>query len=164
MSGVEIDRSPERTGAAISIVATFLAVAILGPGIVLGFSVPGAILLGLGAATGSRSAVNYGAFCLFAGIAVAGINGGPPEQLVPCTLLTIVAWDAGGYAITLGHQIGRVAETWRASIVHSSLTVGVGAAGAIMAYSAYSVLSGSQPMVVLTFLFVGVVLLVAALR
>lgn len=164
MTGDDLDRGPTRTSAAISTVAALLAVALLGPGFVQAVSVPGAILVGIGCVVGSRKAVDYGVLCLVAGIALIGVGGAPPERLVPCTLLAILAWDAGGYGIGLGEQLGRAAETRRAEVVHSALTLGVGAAGASIGYGAFRSTAGGRPVLALALLLAGAVTIAIAVR
>lgn len=161
-----VDRSPARTSAGLAVLAVLLAVGTLGAvaDFTLFAGVPGALVLGTGVVRRSRSWVSYGTVLVLVAVTVAGIAGVPATVLVPATLCALVAWDAGSYGIALGEHLGRSADTARAELAHSALTVAVGATGALIGFGAYASATGGQPVLAVLLLFAGAVALVAAIR
>jgi hypothetical protein len=162
----EITRRPATAGVSLSMVAAtvgFVGVALAAAGAAAPAAV-GVVVLALGLYRGSRRVVTFGASALFVGIVYAGVQGGAAEPLLLAALGTVVSWDAGEYAIGVGEQLGRDADTTRLTLVHSATTLLVGVAGAAVVYAVYLSVGGSQPVAALVLVLLGAIALVAALR
>lgn len=153
------DRTPSRAGRALATVAGVLAAVPLlgGPGFLV--AVAGLVALALGLLWGSRALLKVGATGLFGGVLLAGLTGTPPAALLLATGAAVVAWDVAENAVGLGEQLGRVAPTARAELVHAAGSAVVAAAGAALAYLAFRAVGGPNPVAALVvLLFAGVAL------
>jgi len=159
-----LDRSPARVSAGIAIGFALLGAFTLPSTVLVGIGLLGALLIGTGAVQGTRRMVGYGTLLLLGGVLIGGSQGAPPEPLVLCTLLALLAWDAGRYGITIGEQLGREADTTHIELAHSALNTGLGAASAGLGYAMYRVVTGGQPAVALLLLLFGAVILTVTLR
>lgn len=163
-SAPEIDRSPPRLSGALAFVAAIvgtLALAVSGPAFALGAL--GVVLVGIGFSRGSQAAITLGGMGLFCGVLLAGFVGAPPELLLFATAATVVSWDIAGFAIDLGEELGRAAETTRVELVHagaSALVAAVAATGGVFVYR----LAGGGPALAPIVLLCGAVVLVVVLR
>lgn len=166
-SGVDVDHSP-------TTVSTYAAI---GAGVVAALtSAPFALLalpLGLGGiailASGllgeaSRTRVTFGAAGLFLSVLVAGGFGTPVEFLLVSMIGTVLAWDYGQNAISLGEQIGRHSDTQRNEIVHASMSAIVATVAAGLGYAVFMVAGGGRPVSALLMLVAAVVFFAWALR
>ena len=122
------------------------------------------LLLAGGLYAPSRGAVTLAAACLLLAILLAGARGAAPEALLVASLGAVLAWDIGEFAVGVGEQLGRDADTSRLELVHAAVTLLIGAVAAGVGYAVYRGIAGGQPMAALVFLLVGVVAAVAALR
>lgn len=160
-----VDRSPARLGRGVSIGAAL--VALLASGLhswpALAAGTLGLLLLVAGLVRGSDAAVTVGAFGLFAGAIVAGARGAPALPVLVSVTSAVLAWDAGGSAISVGDQLGRDADTRRLEAVHLTASALVGAMTAGVGYGLYRAGAGGRPVAALVLLVVAAVLLVAAL-
>ncbi len=129
----------------------------------LGVGAVGVVVLWGGLLRGARSLVTAGAFGLFVASVLAGVQGAPIVPVLASVVLAVVAWDAGGNAISIGEQLGRSAETARIEIVHSSSTLAVGVVTGGVGFGLYRFGTGGQPVAAVVFLLLGAVLLVATL-
>lgn len=120
-----------------------------------------AVIVGL--VRGTNTAVTGGAFGLFIGAVVAGAQGAPVVPILVSVTATVLAWDIGGNAISIGAQLGRDAETMRLEAVHITGSAVVGIATAGFGYGLYRTGPGEQPITALVCLLVAAVLLVVAL-
>jgi hypothetical protein len=160
----DIDRSPTQVSTALALgVAVFgtLVLAVSGPALIVGAL--GVVLVGIGLFRGSRATITLGAAGLFCGVLLAGLVGTTPEHLLVATAATVVSWDIAGFAIDLGEEVGRAAETTRIELVHagvSALVAGIAAAGAVLVYR----LAGGGPALAPIALLCGAVVLVIVLR
>jgi hypothetical protein len=93
-----------------------------------------------------------------------GPFGLDPAIFVTGVAATLVAWDVGQHAITIGEQFGRQAPTRRGEIVHAGGSVMVGVLASGLAYGIYLFGSGNQPTLAVALLMFGAVLLIWALR
>jgi len=153
------DDSPSPTGLVLTVVpavvvalasATFLpaaAVALLA-----------VLVLTVGVRNASRSLVTLGAVVLFGAVLVAGASDAPLPFVLIGAGATVVAWDAGTNAITVGRQIGAAAETRRLQLVHSLATTGVAAVVGAVGYGAFRLASGGQPTAGVALLLLAVLL------
>lgn len=140
------DDSPSPTGLALTVVpavvaalasATFLpaaAVALLA-----------VLVLTVGVRNASRRLVTLGAVVLFGAVLVAGATDAPLPFVLVGAGATVVAWDAGTNAITVGRQLGAAAETRRLEIVHALATTGVAVVVGGIGYGAFRLATGGQP-------------------
>lgn len=123
----------------------------------------GLLLIAVGLVRGRTTAVSSGAFGLFIAAIVAGVLGAPVVPILGSVTCAVLAWDIGGYAISLGTQLGRSAETMRIEAVHIAGSVGVGTVTAGIGYGLYRAGPSEQPIAALGFFLVAAVLLVVAL-
>ncbi|WP_226012840.1 DUF7519 family protein [Halomicrobium salinisoli] len=106
------------------------------PGL-LGLAVLAAGLLPVRAGR-ERTLVTVGTALLFVGVVASGVfRGSPLLALLAATVATVVAWDAGEQAVSLGRQVGRQAATARAVLMHSGGTILAGAVVALAALGVY---------------------------
>lgn len=140
------DDSPSPTGLALTVVpaiiaalasATFLpaaAVALLA-----------VLVVTVGVRNGSRRLVTLGAVVLFGAVLLAGASDAPLAFVLVGAGATVVAWDAGTNAISVGRQLGAAAETRRLEIVHALATTGVAVVVGGVGYAAFRLSTGGQP-------------------
>ncbi len=83
--------------------------------------------------TGSRGLVTVGTALLFVSVLAAGLFRAPVGTLLVAGALTVVAWDVGENAISIGEHLGIAAETRPIEATHAAgsllvagATVGVG--------------------------------------
>ncbi|WP_136718411.1 DUF7519 family protein [Halorientalis salina] len=114
---------------------------------------------------GSRLLVKVGTGGLFLCVVFTGLFREADTTLLLLTGAgTILAWDGGDYAIGVGEQLGRQAQTWRLELTHllaSALVGGVAVASVILAQRVADT-QLSLASFVLT--FVAALLLLGALR
>lgn len=164
MSAPPLDRSPTRVSATLALLAALagvLALSVSGPAVLVG--VIGTGLLALGLYRGSRAAVTLGSTGVFGGTVLAGLAGSPPELLLFVTAATVTAWDVAEFAVGLGEELGRAAETRRLELVHagsSALVATLAAIGGVLVFRTI----GRGPPLALVALLCGAVVLVVALR
>lgn len=160
-----IDRSPAVFSGSVAVAAALVS---LSPGMygwtALATGVAGFVVILGGLTRGSHAAVTVGAASLLAGSILAGVGEAPVEVLLIAITATVVAWDAGGTAITLGDQLGRAADTVRIEVVHLGTTVLVGILTAGTGYALYRTVTGGAPVLAVLLLSLAAVLLASALR
>lgn len=106
------------------------------PGLV-GLAILGAALLPIREGR-ERTLVTVGTALLFVGVVASGVfRGSPLLALLAASVATVVAWDAGEQAVSLGRQVGRQAATARAVAAHSGGTVLAGAVVVLAALGVY---------------------------
>lgn len=162
-----IDRSPAPLSSVVSCGAAVVAGVATGlySWQALGVGVLGMTLVGAGIISGGRGAVTVGCVGLFVAAVVSGIQGAPAGAVLPSVTATVLAWDTGTTAISLGRQLGRDAPTVRLESMHIGASAGVGALTAGTGYLIYEVAAGGRPLSALLLLVVAaVVLLTAVLR
>lgn len=106
--------------------------------LILFLGVPGLALLGVALALPigwyTRGVVMAGTGLVFGAVLTSGILNTVSLPFVVVTgTATILAWDAADHGVGLGKQVGRDARTWRASLVHLSMTA---LAGGVIAFGA----------------------------
>lgn len=160
-----LDRRPSRTGTALALLAGVVAAGALTPaGAGFPIAAAGLAVLGVALTRGSPALLGVGATVQFVGVLVGGLAGAPPEPVLVAAAGTVVAWDVGENALTLGDQLGRAARTDRAEVVHAAASAAVAAVGSGLAYLAFVGVDRGQPTLALVLLLLGAVLLAAALR
>lgn len=164
---VDIDTAPTTTSATAAIIAAIVAAFTSAPFALI------ALPLGIGgigmiAATllrnGSRRLVSLGTASLFLSVVIAGGFGAPVEFLLLSTITTVLAWDFGQNAISLGEQMGRQTETQRNELIHASTSMIVGFVGGGLGYLIYLTSSGGHPVSALVLIVLGLVFLVWSIR
>jgi len=164
---VQIDHSPSKLSAIVATVAAAIAAATSAPFQVLtlplGLSRIAAVAAGLWV-TESRTWVSIGAASLILSILLSGSLGTPTELLLISMVATVVAWDVGQNAISLGEQMGRHSTTRRNEIIHGSASAVVSLAAGGLAYVIYLTASGGQPVAALSMMALGLVFMIWAIR
>lgn len=167
LDALEVDRAPARFSAAVALSAALLAAvtsALLDP-FAIPFGLVGLLILAIGLfVRGSRTLVSVGVATTFAGVILGGTAGVFPGLVLFSTTATIVAWDVGRNAISVGEHLGSHSVTRRAEVVHAASTVVVSAIVVAGAYAVYQITQGGQPPTALILLVLGSVLLIWALR
>lgn len=159
-----VDRSSTVVSAGISVLAALLAAGFAGAhtGVAGQIGVTGVALVGYGLFASEHRWIDYGTVALVCGVAVAGATGAGPRVTVPAALCAVLAWDTGGYAVRLGAELGREADTARAELVHAGLTLAVGVTAVFVAVGGYLVVSGEAPTLAVLLLFCGALALLVA--
>lgn len=161
-----IDRSPTPVAGWIGIVTGLVAAATIGlytwSGLVAG--TVGALVLVAGVAVGRESTVSVGAVVLLGGTIGAAVEGAPGPVVLVATVASVLAWDAGRYAIRLGARFGRDAPTARIELVHSAASGLVGVFTAGLGYGIFRSATAGQPLIALVYLLLAAILIATALR
>ena len=157
---------PNRVGSLSAIGIGLLALGAGAPysALSLLIAAPGLALFAVGALTGRRGAVSFGAIVLFLGIVAAGADGAPVVAVLVGVTATVLAWDLGEHSIGLGEQLGRDADATRNVAVHAVVSLAVGVAAVGGSYSVYSIAGGGLPLTTLILLLLAAIALTAALR
>jgi hypothetical protein len=160
-----VDRAPARLSRRASIGAGLVALASSGlyswGGLAAGGL--GLLLLLTGLVRGTTAAVTVGGFGLFVGAVLAGARGAPILPVLVGVTCAVLAWDAGGSAVSVGRQLGREADTARLEAVHLAASAVVGAVVAGVGFGLYRVGTDGGPVAAVALLVIAAVLLVAAL-
>lgn len=153
----ELDRRPTRLATAVSLVTAVGAVATT-----VSTPIPATVVAGAGAllfasalVIGSRRLLDLGALGVIVGIAISASATTPAWPLVG-TIATIVAWDVGATAITLGRQLGRQASTSRLELWYIISSTSVGTAAGVIAYGVFRLTHGITLDALTIILFVGI--------
>ena len=165
---VDLEFGPRRFSAFVAIFAGVMATATSAPyhGLSLPFGLLGLVFLVFGALFGkSRGWISLGVTSIFIGVLVAGVFD---AITVPMTLMatvgTMIAWDVGQHAVTIGEQFSRESPTRRGEATHAAASTIVGVLAAGVAYGIYVAGSGGQPALAILFLGLGATFLIWALR
>ena len=159
-----IDPSPPRLSEGVAVVAGAvgtLALAVSPPA--FGLGALGTVAVGAGLYRRSHAAVTLGATGVFCGVLLAGLADAPPELLLLSTAGAVVAWDVATFAIDLGAELGRTAETRRLELVHAGASTGLALGAAIVGTLVYRLVGGG-PALAPVVLLCGAVVLAIALR
>jgi len=161
-----VERRPARLSGALGVGAALLAVlATAAYSTTAGLAgLAGLLVLLTGVVAGVRRGVTLGAVVLLVGVLYAGLAGMPAAVLLVGVGATVLAWDLGGFAIDLGAQLGREANTRRVEAVHATASAAVAAAAAGVGYGVYLVATAGQPTLALLLLLLAGVLLAATLE
>lgn len=163
-----IDRAPARLTGGLAVTTGVLAAvpaATVAPmSLVAGIIGLVLVAAGVGLDRGRQRLVTLGAAVLFSAVLAAGATGAPVEVLLLGGTASILAWDFGQNAISVGEQLGRESRTTRAEVVHAAGSTIVAALTAGVGYAIFRIASGGQPIVALVFLLIAVIVLVSTLR
>lgn len=151
-----------RTGVALTAAAGVVgAVPTLVSGVWLG-----AVALPLavgGVHEGSRRLLGTGVATLFGSVVVASFIGTPLVALVPAMVGTVVLWDVGENAISVSEQVGAAGVAWRGQLLHAAVSTAVVAGFATAVTLVYRVSTGGYPLLAVTLLVVGAVIVLVGL-
>lgn len=165
MRTTPVERSPtglsRGLGVGAGVVAATVAVAYSSVGGLVALA--GLALVSGGLVAGTHRLVTAGAVGILAGVLYAGLAAAPTVALLAAVGATVVAWDVAGFAIDLGAQLGREAETARVELGHAVASVAVATTSAGVGYGVYLAAAGGQPMAALLLLLLAGLLLVATL-
>lgn len=166
MTEYELARRPSRRSVLVSAVAGSFAVAAsaAGGGTAALVTAAGLLALLAGVWTSRHRVVDAGALVAFLGVVIAALAEVGATPVVLGTVATVVAWDTGGNAISLGRQVGHDADTIRVEILHGLLGALVGVAGAILGILFFTLGPTHQPVTTLFVLLLGAAILVVALN
>ena len=166
MSEFELSRRPARRSAAVpAVVGSFAVAASAAAGVLAAaVTVAGVGVLVTGVLTGSHRIVDGGGFVAFLGLVVGALADASAASVVLGVTASVVAWDAGTNAVSLGRQLGRGADTLRVEALHALTSAGVGIAGAVAGLVLFAVGPTRQPVTTLFVLLLAGAALVAALN
>lgn len=161
-----IDRSPAVLSSFLSLACALIAVATAALISVEPFVVGtvGLCILGTGLVRGSQRWLTVGASGLLVGVVLAGLSGVTIEILLVSGCATVLAWDFGSYAIDIGRQLGREADTIRSELVHAGASTLVGTIGVTGSYLVFQSAASGQPAIALVLLIVGTIVLIPSFR
>ena len=159
-------RRPTRLSGAVAVGAGLVAVSAGGfySWIALAAGALGLLLVVVGLARAAPVVVSLGAVGLLACGLAAGVRGAPAWATLTSVAATVLAWDAGRTAISVGRQLGREADTRRLELVHAGASAAVAAVTAGVGYGLFRVATGGQPVAALVLFLLAAVLLVEAIR
>ena len=125
-------------------------------------STVGWLLLALALLTGDRTTVTVGAGVLVLGSFVAAGTGASMVSVLVAVTASVLAWDIGQNAISIGHQLGRGAPTARAELTHVLASLVVGTGIVVVGLAATQLVGSSQPIIVVVlFLLAAAVIAIA---
>ncbi|WP_396610526.1 hypothetical protein ACH9L7_09760 [Haloferax sp. S1W] len=162
----EITRLPTRPGTAMSLSAAGLSVLVLSLGSPTAavVSLLAGVTLAGGLTRGSRRVLDVAGGLYFLSLVAAGVGTAGVEILLLAAITSILAWDIGENALSVGDHLGRETETTRLEVVHAATTVLVLTVGAGVVFALGLAASGGQPVTAVVLLLVGVIALVAGMR
>lgn len=112
-----------------------------------------------------RTLVVVGTALVFVGVATSGVvRGATLFRLLVAGIATVVAWDLGEQAISLGRQVGRDADTYRVELVHLGGTAVAGTGVLVATLVVYRMDVTGLSLAGLAVLLVAGVVLTVALR
>jgi len=153
---------PSTAGLGLTAVVGLLgAVSTLLAGVWLGLL--GVGLAGSGVYRGSRRVLGVGVVVLFGSVVVAGLLSVPAIVLVPAMVGTVLAWDVGENAITVGEQFPAAADTWRGEVLHATVSAIVVTLFAVGAFAVYTVSTGGYPLAAVALAVVGALVVLVGL-
>lgn len=160
-----IEQSPARLSSVASVIAALVAalVGIIGVQMPVWAGITGVVIVVVGLVRVSRFTIQTGSVVLVTGVLLGGVAGGSAVGLLMAMVATIVSWDLGEHAITLGEQLGPAAQTARLELVHLAGSLGVGglAAGVVTLLASSG---GGRPLSALVVLLIGIGVILVALR
>ncbi|WP_123534377.1 DUF7519 family protein [Halosimplex salinum] len=166
-AAVEVTHSPARFSSSVAVAAALVAV------VVTGLLAPVAALVGLfglaGVAGGlfvfeSERLTAIGTGIVFVGVIVSGFFADVPEFLLFASLATIISFDLGSNAFSVGRQLSDQTETQRGESVHAAATIFVGVVAAGLSYGIFLVPLGALTIPALALLLLSALFLIWSIR
>jgi len=166
VTGHELTRRPSRRSVAVPAVAGTFAVAagVATAPLAAVAAAAGVVVLVVGVGTARHRVVDAGGLVALAGFLAGGVGTASALPVVFGATATVVAWDAGDNAISLGRQLGRGADTVRVEVLHVLAGATVGLAGAVLGSVLFLLGPTGQPVTTLFVLLLAAAALVAALN
>jgi len=166
VSGTEITRRPGRHSLLVSGVAgaTAAAAALAGSATGAVVSLLGTVVLCSGVRTARHGAVDVGGLVAFLGVVAAALGTASAPAVLVGTAASVVAWDAGTNAVSLGRQLGSEADTARAETLHALVGALVGLVAAGLGLVLFETGPTRQPVATVFVLLLAATLLVVALN
>ncbi len=125
----------------------------------------GLVVLGGGLYRGSYALIQLATGASFGALLAAGVLGELTGAILAGAVGVLVSYDAGQYAVRLGHQIGSGGETASAELYHIGTTIGISAVFAVAGGVVFTVSPSAQPAFVApTLLLAGALFLLALSR
>lgn len=112
----------------------------------------------------SERAVAVGTGIVFVGVVVSGVFGNSLPLLVLGSLATVLSFDYGQNAFSVGSQLSDQTDTVRGEVVHAAASVVVGILIVGLAYGVYAVAIEGLSYGALAFLLFGGLLLIWGIR
>lgn len=160
------ETAPTRVGSAIALCWVFVSI-----GVSALYSLPalavggiGGLLFASGLLGDSRRRLSGGVFFVFVAALIAATLGAPVDATLLGVVTAVLAWDAGGVAMSLGTQLGNDAPTIRAELVHLSASAGIGLFTIVFGYAIFSLWSGAVSISALIYLLLAALVLLFAAR
>lgn len=163
---VEVTHSPATVSSVLAVVAAVLAVVASATSL-LAMAVGAFGLIGVVAGLfgfESERAVAVGTGIVFVGVVVSGVFGNTLPLLVLGSLATVLSFDFGQNAFSVGSQLSDQTDTIRGEVVHAAASVVVGILIVGVAYGVYAVAIDGLSYGALAFLLFGGLLLVWGIR
>lgn len=165
-SDPEIERRPSLESAGLVAtaggVATAASVAGGTGGVVAAAVGTAALVAGVRLAT--HRLADFGSLGVLAGVTISAVGGAPATMVVLGLVASVVAWDAGDNAISIGRQLGSEGATTRAETLHALAGSAVGVVAGGIGLVLFRVGPGGQPVATLFVLLIAAALLVLALN
>lgn len=167
LAAVEVTHSPARFSSIVAVAAALLAV--VTTALVAPLSAPIGLFGLAGVAAGlfvfeSERLTLAGTGIVFVGVIAAGFFGDVPEFLLFASLATIVAFDLGTNAFSVGRQMSDQTDTQRGEAVHVAATIFVGVVAAGLSYGIYLVPLGALTVPALSLLLLAALFLIWSIR
>lgn len=164
---VEVTHSPARFSGIVAVAAALVAV--LATAVFAPLSAPVGLFGLAGVAAGlfvfeSERLTIAGTAIVFIAVIVCGFFASVPEVLLLATLATIVSFDLGSNAFSVGRQLSDQTDTQRGESVHAAATIFVGVVAAGVAYGIYLVPSGALTIPALALLLLAALFLIWSIR
>ncbi|MEF8851138.1 MAG: hypothetical protein V5A28_01780 [Haloarculaceae archaeon] len=166
LEAVEVTHSPATVSSTIAAAAAVLAVITSGTsvlGLVVGVFGLVAVLGGLFVFESERALLVGTAF-VFLGVVVSGVYGNSLALLVMGTFGSILAFDVGSNAFSVGRQMSDDTQTTRGEVVHASASLAVGVVIVGIGTAVFLVGLTGLPIASLALLLFGALLLTWAIR
>ncbi|SEL98346.1 DUF7519 family protein [Haloferax larsenii] len=124
----------------------------------------GVLILGAGLVRGSVNVYSAGTVLLVGAILFAGAVGMAPSFLLAASFLLLLSWNVGQNGFSIAREVGSDASTRRIELVHAISSSVVLAAGCSVGYAVFLSVTGSESVVALGALLVGVLALLSTLQ
>ncbi|EMA02392.1 hypothetical protein C439_07415 [Haloferax mediterranei ATCC 33500] len=122
------------------------------------------VILAASLVRSSRRVLDVAGGLFFLSLVVGGMSGPGAEPILLAAIASILAWDLGENALSVGDHLGRETDTTRLELVHAAATLLVLTVGAGVVYGVDAVASGGQPIAAVVLLLLGAVALVSVVR
>ncbi|THE65041.1 hypothetical protein D8Y22_07385 [Salinadaptatus halalkaliphilus] len=123
----------------------------------------GWFLLALALLVGDRTVLTVGAAGLVLAVFVSAGDGAGVATVLTGTTASILAWDIGHNAISVGRQLGREAPTVRAELAHALASLTAGCAIVVLGTAGSLLVAGTQPLLAVALLLLAGALIAVAL-